>query len=153
MLVAVGTAERPQTEELQRRRKERQLHRNQMKDHTWPFKKTKIYDHGRLNFLSLEGLGFALIWPAWVGEQLSLPSAVCCSSLVPGTAALHRGYSGAAQPSLLPSGDLLDYCLPDSPRLVPALSDLHEEGTVPFSITSQCLAQCLVCVRPAVNMS
>lgn len=34
----------------------------------------------QLNFLSLRGLGFALIWHAWVKEQLSLPSAVCCSS-------------------------------------------------------------------------
>nr|XP_033694482.1 rho-related GTP-binding protein RhoQ isoform X2 [Tursiops truncatus] len=34
----------------------------------------------QLNFLSLRGLGFALIWCVWVKERLSLPSAVCCSS-------------------------------------------------------------------------
>lgn len=49
----------------------------------------------QLNFFSVRGLGFALIWHAWVKEQLSLPSAVCCSSFsFWQTAALHEEARG-----------------------------------------------------------
>ena len=92
VLAAAGTTERPQTQNSSIQGGGKRGCYKEIKPKTTHVFKICV---PQLNLFAVRGLGFALIWRAWVKEQLSLPSAVCCSSFSSWqTAALHEEARG-----------------------------------------------------------